>query len=149
MNPDRTGRKVVCRGATPACTTLYIAEAGLHWNRFNFMSIMPRLFFPSPTILHSETVVQPFMAAFRDSPPMQEKYKKLMPCIRRSNPQYYSYPGQDSPHFQPKNCPFVTSSWFQTHQPCLFPSPEQSWGKSKAVLDDFKYKSFKVCVISF
>lgn len=79
MNPDRRGRKVVCGGATPAKTTLCITEAGLHWNRFNFMSITPRLFFPSPTILHSEMVVQPFMAAFRDSPPTQGKYEKYMP----------------------------------------------------------------------
>lgn len=125
MNPDRTGRMVMCGEATPANTTLYKAEAGLHWNRFNFMSIIPRLFFPSPTILHSEMVVQPFMAAFRDSPPMQGKYKKYVPCIRGSYPQHYSHRGQCRPHFQPKNCPFVTSSWFQTRQPCLFPSPEK------------------------
>lgn len=105
MNPDRTGRKVVCGEATPATTMLDIVEAGLHWNRFNFMSMAPRLFFPSPTILHSDKVVQPFMAAFRDSPPMQGKYKKYMLCIRGSNPQHYSHPGQCSPHFQPKNCP--------------------------------------------
>lgn len=74
MNPDRTERKTVCGGAPPALyTTLYIAAAGLHWNRFSFMSIIPRLFLPSPTMVHSEMVVQPFMAAFRDSPPAQAK----------------------------------------------------------------------------
>lgn len=88
MNPDRTGRKVMCGGVTPENTTLCITEAGLHWNRFNFMSVTPRLFFPSPTILHSEMVVQPFMAAFRDSPPMQRKCKKYMPCVRGSKPQH-------------------------------------------------------------
>lgn len=72
MKPNQIGRKGVYGGAN-ATLVMTEVEAGEHWNLFNFMSIIPRLFFPSPTRLHSEMVVQPFIAAFTDIPPTWEK----------------------------------------------------------------------------